>query len=229
MKSLGVVSWKGGTGKTTLAFNLAERATNGGIDTTLCDFDPQTNALDYFRIRDSYNPGAMRIKGVKGDLSVAGIGTLRRQSGQERAGLLVCDLPGADAFILDQALAVMDLLVIPVTASPPEVTVTRRFATHVMDNNWTAVVVLNNLPPGTGRKSQLIRSMEQIGIEVAPASLVRRVSYWDASTVGLSVCEYAPRSPAAAEMDALWQWIAQRLNLPIQRGEGESNDITKQT
>ena len=106
---------------------------------------------------------------------------------------------------------------------------TRRFATHVMDNNWTAVVVLNNLPPGTGRKSQLIGSMEQIGIEVAPASLVRRVSYWDASTVGLSVCEYAPRSPAAAEMDALWQWIAQRLNLPIQRGEGESNDITKQT
>ena len=48
MKSIGVVSWKGGTGKTTLAFNLAERATNATIDTMLCDFDPQTNALDYF-------------------------------------------------------------------------------------------------------------------------------------------------------------------------------------
>ena len=80
MKAIGVVSWKGGTGKTTLAFNLAERATHDGIDTTLCDFDPQTNALDYFRIRDSYNPDAMRIKGVKGDLSLAGIATLSRQT-----------------------------------------------------------------------------------------------------------------------------------------------------
>ena len=213
MKAIGVVSWKGGTGKTTLAFNLAERATHDGIDTTLCDFDPQTNALDYFRIRDSYNPDAMRIKGVKGDISLAGIATLRRQAAQEQAGLLVCDLPGADSFTLDQALSIMDLLVIPVTASPNEVTVTRRFAAHVMDNNWAAVVVLNNLPSGTGRKSQLIDSMEQVGIEVAPAGLVRRLSYWDASTVGLSVCEYAPRSPASVEMDALWQWVTQRLDL----------------
>ena len=214
MKSIGVVSWKGGTGKTTLAFNLAERATQHGIDTTLCDFDPQANALDYFRIRNSYNPNAMQIKGVKGSLSVAGIDTLRRQSAKNQDGLLVCDLPGADAFTLDQALAIMDLLVIPVTASPNEVTVTRRFAAHVMDNNWAAAVVLNNLPPGTGRKSQLIESMEQIGIEVAPVSLVRRLSYWDATTLGLSVCEYAPRSPASAEMNALWQWVAQRLDLP---------------
>ena len=86
MKSIGVVSWKGGTGKTTLAFNLAERATNATIDTMLCDFDPQTNALDYFRIRDSYNPAATRIKGVQGDLSVAGIAALRRQSSQDPAG-----------------------------------------------------------------------------------------------------------------------------------------------
>ena len=170
MKSIGVVSWKGGTGKTTLAFNLAERATHHGIDTTLCDFDPQANALDYFRIRNSHNPDAMQIKGVKGSLSVAGIDTLRRQSAQNQDGLLVCDLPGADAFTLDQALAIMDLLVIPVTASPNEVTVTRRFAAHVMDNNWPAAVVLNNLPPGTARKSQLIEIMEQIGIDVAPVS-----------------------------------------------------------
>ena len=213
MKAIGVVSWKGGTGKTTLAFNLAERATHDGIDTTLCDFDPQTNALDYFRIRDRYNPDAMRLKGVKGNLSVAGIATLRQQAGEQQAGLLVCDLPGADSFTLDQALSIMDLLVIPVTASPNEVTVTRRFATHVMANNWDAVVVLNNLPSGAGRKSQLIDSMEQVGIEVAPASLVRRLSYWDASTVGLSVCEYAPRSSAAVEMESLWQWVGQRLDL----------------
>ena len=95
MKSIGVVSWKGGTGKTTLAFNLAERATHHGIDTTLCDFDPQANALDYFRIRNNYNPNAMQIKGVKGSLTVSGIDTLRKQSAQNQDGLLVCDLPGS--------------------------------------------------------------------------------------------------------------------------------------
>jgi cellulose biosynthesis protein BcsQ len=41
MKSICLVSWKGGTGKTTLACNLAERAGAAGLNTTLCDFDPQ--------------------------------------------------------------------------------------------------------------------------------------------------------------------------------------------
>ena len=219
MKALGVVSWKGGTGKTTLALNLTERATRWGIDTTLCDFDPQSNALDCFQIRDSYNPDALPLKGVKGDLSVAGTSALRRQLNQNTEGLLICDLPGADNFTLDQALALMDLLLIPVTASPHELLVTRRFAAHVQNSDWESVVVLNNLPPGGSRKAQLIDSLERSGIEVAPPGLVRRLSYWDASTVGLSVCEYAPRSPAAGEMDALWHWVANRLNLSSTQGD----------
>ena len=219
MRALGVVSWKGGTGKTTLALNLAERATRWGIDTTLCDFDPQSNALDCLRIRDSYNPDALKLKGAKGDLSVAGISALRRQHDQEQEVLLICDLPGADNFTLDQALALMDLLLIPMTASPNELLVTRRFVAHVLSNNWESVLVLNNLPPGAGRKTQLVESLEHSGIEVAPPGLVRRLSYWDASTVGLGVCEYAPRSPAAAEMDALWDWVAKRLNLSFRQGD----------
>ena len=219
MRTLGIVSWKGGTGKTTLAFNLTERATRQGINTTLCDFDPQSNALDCFRIRDSYNPDALTLRGAKGELSVAGISSLRRTIGQTPEGLLICDLPGADNFTLDQALALMDLLLIPVTASPNELLVTRRFAAHVQGNRWESAIVLNNLPPGAGRKAQLVEGLEPAGIEVAPTSLVRRLSYWDASTVGLSVCEYAPRSPAAAEINALWDWLATRLELPCKEGD----------
>ena len=219
MKALGVVSWKGGTGKTTLAFNLTERATCQGMDATLCDFDPQTNALDCFRIRNSYNPDAPTLKGVKGDLSVAGIAALSRQVNQDREGLLICDLPGADNFTLDQALALMDLLLIPVTASPNELLVTRRFVAHVLDRNWESTVVFNNLPPGGGRRTQLTESLKPAGIEIAPPGLVRRLSYWDASTVGLGVCEYAPRSAAAVEMNALWKWVAKRLRLSCGKGD----------
>ena len=34
-------SMKGGTGKTTISFNLSERAYRSGIDVSLLDFDPR--------------------------------------------------------------------------------------------------------------------------------------------------------------------------------------------
>ncbi len=51
MRTLALVSWKGGTGKTTLACNLAERAAAAGLVTTLCDFDPQATCLSHCQMR----------------------------------------------------------------------------------------------------------------------------------------------------------------------------------
>ena len=44
--------------------------------------------------------------------------------------------------------------------------------------------------------------------------MVSRVSHLDALQRGCGVCETAPRSLAAGEVNALWQWLAARLELP---------------
>ena len=42
--------------------------------------------------------------------------------------------------------------------------------------------------------------------------MTRRVTYWDASLIGLSVAEFRPRSEAAQEMTNLWKWIARQID-----------------
>ena len=214
MKSICLVSWKGGTGKTTLACNLAERAGAAGLNTTLCDFDPQFIALRHCQLRATTNPDAPPIKGVRGSLSIDGIAALHAAINAEGCDLLVCDLPGADSFTLDHALSNIDLLLLPVTTAPYDILVTANLVRHGIDKGWNMALLPNNLSSSKTRTLQKLEVLHQMGVEVAPVGLIRRVSYWDASEVGLGVCEYAPRSPAAAEMQQLWDWIAKRLELP---------------
>ena len=65
MKTVAFISYKGGTGKTTLAYNMLERAASAGYRVALCDYDPQGTAA--------------------GDLAVAGVGP-GRWSAAGRAG-----------------------------------------------------------------------------------------------------------------------------------------------
>ena len=215
MKSVGLVSWKGGTGKTILACNIVERAMAAGLRVTLCDFDPQATALRHCELRLMHSPDAKPIEAVQGSLTLEGIEALRVETESEHWDLLVCDMPGADSFTMDRALAAMDLLLIPVTAAPYEVMVTGSFVSRAIQNGWNIALLLNNLPPGQKRRDQLVASLSDLGVELVPAGLVRRVSYWDAALVGMGVCEFAPRSLAASEMQELWDWLRWKLGLPV--------------
>ena len=215
MKSVCLVSWKGGTGKTMLACNIVERAMEAGLKATLCDFDPQATALRHCELRSMHSPGVPPIDAVQGSLTLEGIEALRVETESQHCDLLVCDMPGADSFTMDRALAAMDLLLIPVTASPYEVMVTASFVNRGIQSGWNMALLLNNLPPGGKRRDQLIASLTGLGVELVPGGLVRRVSYWDAALVGMGVCEFAPRSRAALEMQELWNWIGRRLQLPV--------------
>ena len=215
MKSVCLVSWKGGTGKTMLTCNIVERAMAAGLKATLCDFDPQATALRHCELRMMHSPDSRAIDAVRGSLTLEGIEALRVEMESQHCDLLVCDMPGTDSFTMDRALAAMDLLLIPVTASPYEVMVTASFVNRGAQNGWNMALLLNNLPPGKKRRDQLVASLTGLGVEMVPAGLVRRVAYWDAALAGMGICEFAPRSRAASEMQELWDWLGWRLELPV--------------
>ena len=50
-KIVAFASYKGGTGKTTLAYNMVERAGAAGLRACLCDYDPQHVAAGFERVR----------------------------------------------------------------------------------------------------------------------------------------------------------------------------------
>ena len=61
-KVVGIVSEKGGVGKTTVITNLRVAANLAGLDVAIIDLDPQTNAADWFDERgDGSLPEAVAI------------------------------------------------------------------------------------------------------------------------------------------------------------------------
>ena len=68
MTTIAFASWKGGTGKTTLAFNITELANAAGVRTLLCDFDPQATALRQHQLRQNHSPDRTPVTTVKASM-----------------------------------------------------------------------------------------------------------------------------------------------------------------
>ena len=56
MKVIGLLSRKGGVGKTTIALHLAVLAQEAGRRTLLVDLDPQRSAAGWWRAREAETP-----------------------------------------------------------------------------------------------------------------------------------------------------------------------------
>ena len=56
MKTLALISQKGGSGKTTIALNLAIAAAGAGKQVVVIDLDPQRSAVRWSRLQASDQP-----------------------------------------------------------------------------------------------------------------------------------------------------------------------------
>jgi cellulose biosynthesis protein BcsQ len=66
--TLALYSNKGGVGKTAAAVNLAYLAAQSGLNTLICDLDPQASTTFYFRVKPKLKPKARGL--VKGRKSI---------------------------------------------------------------------------------------------------------------------------------------------------------------
>ena len=73
MTTIAFASWKGGTGKTTLAFNITERANADGVRTLLCDFDPPGHRPQTTPAEAEHSPDRTLVTTVKASMSDEGL------------------------------------------------------------------------------------------------------------------------------------------------------------
>ncbi len=209
MSAIALCSLKGGAGKTTLAYNLAERAGSGGLRAAVIDYDPQEGSIGLADLR--------RVPGwpvLSGRVGVSGTDYLAAVKAGGEYDFLVCDLPGSDSMALGRLLMEMDLVLSPVGAGAADLMTAANFAWMVNRMALPVVFVPNNVPPGRSRGEAMLRELEALSLEVCPVMLRRRVAHLDALRAGLGVCEAFPRSAAAGEVAALWSWLCGRLGLP---------------
>jgi chromosome partitioning protein len=119
-----VINSKGGSGKTTIATNLASYFVAQGVPTTLMDYDPQGSSLNWLRLR----AGGARIHGA--DAAPQRGGRIRSVQMHVPADTqqLVIDAPaGASGLLLQEMLYKSDCIIVPVAPSVIDIHATANF------------------------------------------------------------------------------------------------------
>ena len=203
MRTIALVSAKGGAGKSTLAAGLSVAAEAAGERVFLLDMDLDQRTLsDWREVRQSETPALDR---VSPDKLAAHLNRLAR----EGYSICIIDTPGRDAPGVGAVMRGADLSLIPIRASLADMKSARRLTLATMARlNAPFAFVLNACPPG--RSSRLTDAQEALAAlgDVAP-SIVHRLEHVDAIGSGMGVTELGGK--AGEEVARLWAWIKKRI------------------
>lgn len=207
-RTITVAQQKGGSGKTTLAVNLAVHFLHSGLSVAVLDTDPQGSLGRWFMTRrDALADGP----GMEFSTASAwGVGYEVDKLKRSHDIVIVDTPPKADSD-LRPALREADLVLVPVSASQLDLWATESVLDLVERTRKQALLVLNRARPGTRLVTDIVAQMQDLPAPVADTVLGNRVVYAEMMGRGLGVTE-APRSAqAAAEIAALAAEVAARF------------------
>ena len=220
MRSILVLNAKGGSGKTTVATNLAGYYAAAGAKVALADCDPQGSSVDWLAQRPEGYP---RIIGVE-----AHGGRLRVPRSTE---VVVIDAPSRTH---DEQLAVLlrraRTVIIPVVPSPLDIRAAQRFLSELREvrslvtNDVKIATIASRVRDG-GRQTDLLEDFLYdlklpSGRRFPFLTLLRQsANYVKAAERGLSIFEFAPLATAADReyWQPLLRWLASARSQPGER------------
>ncbi len=210
MKTIAIISQKGGAGKTTMAINLAMVAEQGKKSTAVIDLDPQASATGWgdHRISDHGidRPAvifaqAARLPQVLAAASEAG------------AALAIIDTaPLSESSALAAARSA-DLILIPCRPGILDLRAIHSTIDLVKLAGKQAAVVLNSVPPRGALGDGAVEAIGVYGIDVCPVRLGSRAVFVHSLTEGLSALEYEPEGKGATEIRQLYKWVCRQVGL----------------
>ena len=204
---------KGGSGKTTVATNLACIAAGQGADVLLVDADNQETAFDFTNARKADNPGAPSYTCVK--LTGSSVRTEVLAMAKKYDHVII-DAGGRDTTSQRAALSVSNVLLIPCKPRSFDLWAIENVAQLVeeastINPSLRASVFLNQTDPaGQGSENQdTIEELKKFpGLSYMDAPLGSRKAFAHAASLGLAVTELARphhNPKAVGEIMALFQ------------------------
>jgi chromosome partitioning protein len=210
MKTLAILSRKGGAGKTTIAAHLGVIAEAHGLRTLFVDTDPQRSLTDWWRSRAAATP--ILIEAEAGDLGK--VATVAK--GEGTVDLMVIDtMPAAEGDAMMAAKAA-DFALVVVRPSILDLRAAAGTVAALRQTKTPGAFLINGAPAKRGTYEppivlEAIEALGAYGLPVLPVVMRTRATFATALIDGRGANELEPKGQAAAEVAALWKDVKERL------------------
>jgi chromosome partitioning protein len=204
MKTVAIISQKGGVGKTTVALHLAVAAERDGKTTVIVDLDPQASAATWKDLREEAEP-------VVQPAQVNRLGFILDEAKKHGASLAIIDTsPNSESASLAAARAA-DLVLIPCRPHLLDLKAISSSIELARLAKKPFSVVLNAVPVRGALASEAIAAINTYDAPVAPVHLTMRAAYYHCLVNGQVAQEYEPTGKAAEEAFLFYKWVKKEL------------------
>ena len=205
---------KGGTGKSTIAVNLACALADAGASVLLVDADVQATAVDWHAGRRLPVPVEALPLGGERDAQNWVARVIRLKAAVDH---VVVDLPPQVGSGIASALLIADLFVVPVSPSGVDLRATgkaldllRRARAVRGATRPACMLVPSRVDRRTAVGRQIHATLERFGLKVGPA-IRQRSAHIEAFAAGAWIGAHAPGSPGHREVRVLKDRILELL------------------
>ena len=203
MKTLAVVSQKGGVGKTTLATCLAVAAISQGKRAAIIDMDPQATATFWKDTRKQDFPPCLSTHAAR-------LSNTLKVLLEAQTELTIIDGAAVARDITYIACEYADFVLIPTKVATFD-TMAMTQTLDLVQQIRPYAVVLTFVPPRGRETNQVVTLMNQLNATLCPVNITQRKAYYRAQEHGLAVQEYDPGSVPATEIQNLYNYINKNL------------------
>jgi chromosome partitioning protein len=209
MQTITIAARKGGVGKTTLATHLSVIAAGPKRPVLLFDTDPQRSLKWWWDLREGDTPALVECEARE-------LSKILPAARQEGVAYAIVDTPPHAKNSIAEAMRVADLVLVPTRPGPFDLAAVATTLDLAQRVGKVPLAVINHAPPRTGTGEPAIvaearETLVRMGATVAEAVISQRVAMSHAVIGGQTVNEYEPDGRAAAEVQALWAELQQRL------------------
>jgi len=194
-------SLKGGSGKSTVTFNLAVWLTMANVDVQVIDLDPQATLRDVAEVREE--------EGYKPKITVKGKKALIKGK-LDKADEVLIDIGTADLDMMKKAIEIADRILVPVPPSQADIWSTQRFIQFVHSLGVEQKVALLGFI-NRGDTHHAVRETDEAaaalvslpGIKFLKPRLSQRTIFRRSFSEGLAVFELQTKAKGTKEFNAL--------------------------
>ena len=208
-KILSFSNQKGGTGKTTIAANLAVLWSNSGYKVAVLDADAQKSLTYWIDARKKYygeNDIGIDLHSYNPHTFLDDLNNIKK-----KYNFVIIDSPPSITFETIQIVKNSDKVFVPVQPSPVDLMATIPFLNMAKRERKNPLIILNRVLPRARLTEAMVLRLRYTGSKIARSRISSRIIYAETFNVGRGVVDISITSDTSKEIIKLGDEILRNL------------------